>query len=477
MNNERNQDQLPPHSKEAEAALLGCVLLDAAMVMPAIQKLVGIDNPFYVVAHRTVWEACVAMEREARPIELITLLQRVRDSGNVEYAGGDGGVSALLEATPSAAGYESYLAIVWEKFLARSVLANQAKIAALVRAQGRVDETTFGTIDRLHQELQAKATRGTITPQHLKDASYFREEYTGRWFGENAGEPGDALPFEFPWKIRRQEMTVFTGDNGSGKSSMLCWMALHLAQAGWKVCIASMEVPAEVTMWMMASQLLGHKRMVDVPENRAKAAAALEWMKPRIGFYAFLGITQWQHLLDTFRYAAQNAEYDFFIVDSVMRIGIPDDDYAQQGVAAAQFAQFAQTMNTHVVLVIHENKSDGAGKGRIRGSKQWSDSANNLCRIERNEDKGQKVDDLHGKLSGGHLERGKHDEELAKLVHKHDAHFVLMKQRWPGSRQNAARYLWFDPNCFQFRTRFEDPPLRLAQVWDIWNDAQSEVDV
>jgi len=477
MANERNRDQLPPHSPEAEAALLGCVLLDARLVMPAIQKQVGSDNPFYLVSHRTVWAECVAMQREDRVIELITLRQRLRDSGKLADCGGDMAIGALVDATPSAAGYETYLQVVWEKFLARSVLGNSSQVSEIVMTSQRVDETTFATLDRMHQELSSKATRGMVTPQHLKDAAFFHDRYMGRWFGKDADEPGDLLPFEFPWKIRTQEMTLFSGDNGSGKSSMLCWMALHLAQAGRKVCIASMEVPPEVTMWIMACQLLGLKRMDDIAANRDKAEAVIEWMTTRVGFYDFLGITQWQHLLDTFRYAAQNVGYDCFIVDSVMRIGIPDDDYAQQGIAATHFAQFAMSSNSHVFLVIHENKSDGNPKGRIRGSKQWSDNANNLCRIERNEEKRGKIDDLKAKRSGGQIADEKYYEEMEKLTHKPDARFVLMKQRWPGTRQNGAKQLWFDENSLQFRGHFEDPPARLAEAWGIWPRVESGVDV
>jgi hypothetical protein len=198
-------------------------------------------------------------------------------------------------------------------------------------------------------------------------------------------------------------------------------------------------------------------------------------MAPRIGFYAFLGITQWQHLLDTFRYAAQNADYNCFIVDSVMRIGIPDDDWAQQGIAGSQFAQFAQASKSHVFLVIHENKSEGPMKGRIRGSKQWVDNANNVVRIEINQKKQGQLDDLEEKYRIKAISAEKHHEEQQRLLDTWDSKFFLMKQRWMGSQQNGTKALWFDRNSLQFRGHYQDPPWKPAEVWGIWQDGESEV--
>jgi energy-coupling factor transporter ATP-binding protein EcfA2 len=96
---------------------------------------------------------------------------------------------------------------------------------------------------------------------------HFEEAFFNLWFRIKTDEYGMELPFPFPFRIRPGEMTLFSGDNGSGKSSFLCQAAITLALQGAKPCIASMEVAGEVTAWIMSRQLLGRGHLDDTPAN------------------------------------------------------------------------------------------------------------------------------------------------------------------------------------------------------------------
>jgi twinkle protein len=216
------------------------------------------------------------------------------------------------------------------------------------------------------------------------------------------------------------------------------------------VIIASMEVPPEITLWIMARQLLGVGKLECNELNIAKITRALAWLNKRVLLYNFLGITDWRELLNTFRYARANRHGAVFIVDSVMRIGIPDDDYALQGIVAAQFADFSVKQGAHTFLVVHENKGDGRAKDKVRGSKQWTDNAHNVCGMKRNEAKAEKLEELKAENAAGELSNEDFEKKKIGMRKLWDAKFILSKQRWPGSQQNASRWLYFDHEALQF---------------------------
>jgi len=447
-------DVLPPHSPEAEQGLLGCVLL-APATLAQIAERVERTEVFYEVRHRVLFDALVEMSKAGGLIDLITVGQRLKDKNQLEQAGGWAYLSSLMDASPSAANWEYYAAIVLEKWTARQAIAIGTGWAAKCFEEGAASEAMLSAMLSEVKALSARAARGLAArPVSLQRPADFQEAYWARWFGGVEGEPGRELPFRFPLRIRPHEMTLFTGDNGSGKSSMLGQIAIALGLQGARVCVASMEVPPEITLWIMARQLLGTGRLDNDERGHQAAAMAMAWLEARMRLYTFLGIGDWREILHVFEYAARELKYDTFVLDSVGRIGIGDDDYGEQGLAASRFADFCVKTGGHLFLVVHENKSgDGSAKNRVRGSKQWTDNAHNVVGVKRNEEKGQKLEDLGEQLRTNVIEEAEHRERVGKLRGVWDAKFILSKQRWPGSQQNGSRYLFFHRGALQFLER------------------------
>ncbi len=456
------RDRLPPHDDAAEEAVIGCVIQAAeSCLVPLLEKF-GNDEVFYDLRRQAIWLVCLYLHSKNTTIDAITVGAELESRKQLEQVGGHAYLSRCLDAVVSPANWPAWADVVWEKFLARLLVRKNVEEARIVMEHGGVPSESFlAEVDQRHKEWQAVQGRGAVTPKNLCEPASFADGYFNIWFNQEDEDYGYALPFPFKLRIRPHETTVFTGDNGSGKSSMLGQIAICAAkqfEPGKKVVIASMEVPPERTLWIMARQLIGKGRLEKTHDNEVLVRRALAWLNERILIYNFLGITDWRELLNTFRYAREHSGGEIFIVDSVMRIGIPDDDYAAQGLAAAQFAGFAVKSGAHVFLVVHENKGDGSTKMRVRGSKQWTDGADNVIGMLRNEAKGMKVADLEEKLKvmQNAEDRAKIQEELDKMVPVWDAKFLLAKQRYPGSRQNASRHLWFHYGSLQFHTRWAE---------------------
>jgi replicative DNA helicase len=487
MNQPKNRfDRLPPHDVGAEQALIGCLLLDARTVAPVVAERAQGESIFYDLRHAELARVVGAMWSEDLAVDLVTVGARLKDGQRLEAAGGLGYVTECLGAAPSAANFEHYLAIVWEKYLARRVIQDATNnVGQLMDGRG-FTEATLGQMERQVETMAELVGRGSdLPPRYLKQPSDFEEEFYAEW--EHQAEEdtfGVPLMFEFPWRLRPSEYTVFTGDNGAGKSSFIGQIACQCMKEGWAVAVASMEMRCATSMRIYGRQLMGqkdlpmaevieggrvHRRLTE--EGRARAIELLAHLQQSLYLYDFRGITHWQDVLDTFRYIikrekerhrkpGQEPRSILFVVDSVMRLGIADDDYATQGLVAARFAQFAINEGGHVMMVVHQNKSDGGGnaKNKVRGSKQWTDSPDNLIELQRNEKKGLKIDELRDEMRIGEITSDEFEAELQKMEGEWDAKFVLRKQRNPGLRQNASRRLWFDFRSLQFRDHVEDLP-------------------
>lgn len=478
MNAEKNKrqgtDRLPPHSTEAEQGLLGCLLtqsLDGG-VNPGIKTCrdkFQADEVFYDLRHQTIWHAITYLAGEGKPIDIITVQQELNSRALLDQVGGIPYLSSLQDSVPSLANLPTYVDIVWEKYIFRRLVKKNTAQVGVVYDWNGADESYVARIEQEHKEWQALLTRGAVTPKNLKPCSEFTDEYFAQWFDRKEDTYGYALPFEFPLRLRPAATTLMTGDNGSGKSTMLCLMANAVAKqldvdAGEKVVMASMEMRCATTLWIMARQLLGVGKLERTPENESLIASALAWLNARVLLYDFLGITNQHELLNAFEYGAEHVNGKFFILDNMMKVGIADDDYAAQGQFIQRVCDFNLKRGTHTVVVVHENKGDGSAKQKVRGSKQLTDAPDNVVGMQRNEKKAAKIEELKAELRAKKIDFNQYESAVGGMRFEWDSKFLLSKQRYPGAQQNGSKWLYFDKQSLQLVTDAGEPSLPMIHL-------------
>jgi replicative DNA helicase len=146
-------DRLPPHSIEAEQALLGCVFLSPQDCMgECIEALKEGPDVFYDLRHRALYSLMIEMYDDQKPIDLVTVAQKLKDQQQLEGIGGLGYLSTLPDFVPSAANLKYYRDIVWEKYLLRKMLGTCTSLAAKVyEFEGEVD----ALLDEAEKEVLA----------------------------------------------------------------------------------------------------------------------------------------------------------------------------------------------------------------------------------------------------------------------------------------------------------------------------------
>ena len=124
-----DQQSLPPHSKQAEEAVLGSVLkngLSIADVLPFLKP-----HHFYEVRHRHIYAAMAALFERAAAIDYHMIAEELAHQGTYESAGGLLYLAELNLATPSAAHIEHYARIVLEHAVRRRYIEAAQQVAEL----------------------------------------------------------------------------------------------------------------------------------------------------------------------------------------------------------------------------------------------------------------------------------------------------------------------------------------------------------
>jgi len=124
-----SQDRLPPHSVEMEQAAIGCILLspDECLDICAHELSAGPDV-FYDMRHRTIYSAMLEMRGRKEPIDMVTIVERLKSERTLVGIGGSDYLNTLAGASHSAANLTYYTDVLRDKHVLRKIVAECAKI-------------------------------------------------------------------------------------------------------------------------------------------------------------------------------------------------------------------------------------------------------------------------------------------------------------------------------------------------------------
>ena len=118
----RPGERVPPHSEDAERAVLGCALQDAARILDlCIERQIAPES-FYVRRHQCLYEAMLALHAERKPVDFVTVVDRLRETQLLDGVGGEEELARLIDGTPTTAHAEYYVQRVYENHLLRRII-------------------------------------------------------------------------------------------------------------------------------------------------------------------------------------------------------------------------------------------------------------------------------------------------------------------------------------------------------------------
>ncbi|MFQ5600579.1 MAG: replicative DNA helicase [Candidatus Krumholzibacteriia bacterium] len=120
--------RVPPHSLEAEVAVLGAVLLEPQALPRAIELLT--PDCFYKAAHRTIFQAAINLFERGEAVDIVTVTDELRKMDRLQAVGGAVTLSALLDSVATAANIEYHARIVFDKYLSRRLISTAKEVVA-----------------------------------------------------------------------------------------------------------------------------------------------------------------------------------------------------------------------------------------------------------------------------------------------------------------------------------------------------------
>ena len=123
--------KVPPHSIEAEQAVIGGLLLDNQAWDRIADRVTEAD--FYRHDHRLIFRAIADLAERHQPFDVVTLSERLEAEGKLQDAGGLSYLGTLAKDTPSAANITAYADIVREKSILRQLIRVGVSLARVPR--------------------------------------------------------------------------------------------------------------------------------------------------------------------------------------------------------------------------------------------------------------------------------------------------------------------------------------------------------
>lgn len=295
----------------------------------------------------------------------------------------------------------------------------------------------------------------SLEPEELRQATSFTADVIDEFYPSGGKLPGWDMPLDgVNFRFLRGEVSVYTGISGHGKSTFLGQIMLGAMSQGEKVCIASLEMSPRKTLHRMVRQAFG----LDRPHHR-DIDACMEWFADRLWLFNVLGTGKFQRLMDVFLYAYRRHGVRQFVLDSLMKVDIAEDDYNGQKRVMDALCDFVMETGAHIHIVVHPRKGSDeltpAGKMDVKGSGAIINETFNLFSIFRHKAKERMICtfEADGKLPQGMTEREVRDQ--------FDAILFIDKSRNVEGVEGAYR-LWLDYPSMQYRRRPDGEPVQLV---------------
>ena len=121
------KDSVPPHSIEAEQAVLGSLLLDWNNAIANVVSYLRPDR-FYSIQHQLIFDAMLKLFNQNKICDTLSLSNQLSIDDNLEKAGGNAYLASLTDTVPSSANIEYYAKIVMDRATRRDLIRASSEI-------------------------------------------------------------------------------------------------------------------------------------------------------------------------------------------------------------------------------------------------------------------------------------------------------------------------------------------------------------
>ncbi len=267
-------ERLPPHSIEAEEAVLGSLLIDP----DAIFEVASFLRPeaFYRVHNRWIYDAIVSLNERREPIDFITLSEELRRREQLEDVGGEAYLVGLLNVVPTAVNTRTYARAVEAASTRRKLISAAGTIADLAFDEA---EEIEHVIDRAEQTLfgvsEERTTRDLVPVKQIARNYLERVEELHLRGDDVIGVPtGFADLDRLLGGLNRSDLIIIAARPGMGKTSLQNAIALTAARRYDKrIALFNLEMSGE----QLVQRMISAETRIDSQRLRRGDLGDSEW--------------------------------------------------------------------------------------------------------------------------------------------------------------------------------------------------------
>ena len=255
-------ERLPPQSPDAEISVLGAMLLSSDAAAKAMETLRAED--FYQDAHQLIFSAILDLFNQARPVDVVTTSEQLRQNGHLEQIGGLAYLMEVANLVPTAAHLEHYAQVVRATSMLRQIIAVATD---LITVAYRADKGPQDILDQAQAALFQLAQRGHQDVARLQEVlieTFTRLEELYSSHGKLVGLPTGFTDLDrMTAGLQASDLVVVAARPSMGKTMLCLNLARHVAlHEKVPVVIFSLEMSREqlaLRLLSAESEIEGHR--------------------------------------------------------------------------------------------------------------------------------------------------------------------------------------------------------------------------
>ncbi len=271
----------PPQALEAEAAVLGAMLLEPETVPVVIQYLK--PEHFYLLSHRKVYQAILNLFERTSPTDIVTVTAELKRMKELDAVGGPPFLSALLDTVLTTAHCEEHARLVLEKSVQRQLIQTATEIVQAGYDDARRASELLEEAEQKIFEIRESGYRKGFS--RVKDLLMTEMERVEQALAERRFVTGVETGFheldEKTSGLQSGELIIVAGRPSMGKTAFALNVAINAStRRNIPVAVFSLEMSTEALVQrLMCSEagisMANLRRGRLTPQERAKLVAAL----------------------------------------------------------------------------------------------------------------------------------------------------------------------------------------------------------
>lgn len=229
--------KLPPQAVDLEEAILGAALQDK-YIIDLIIEIFRDEKVFYKAAHQVIYDAMYEMAVDSQPIDMITVIHKLKTLGKLEAIGGEFYIVELTQKVSSSAHTEYHCRIVMQMHVKRQSI----RVANDIIERSYNEETDiFDLLDASQKEMddvsQWLIRKKPTEFKNVVDSVFDSSE------NNEAGVPSSLAKLQKKLNgYREEDLIIVAARPGMGKTALMLSEAKHMAKLGHPVAIFSLEM-------------------------------------------------------------------------------------------------------------------------------------------------------------------------------------------------------------------------------------------